>query len=152
MLFIPRSQSTLAALFCIAACFPWAVKRGRCAVIFFFPPKRLHSFPGFVPAQLLVVQGDAVLLVPVYHWAFFFPEWHILMGHCLEQWSKAWCVSICEELLLFTILLFPSGSIRYQSSLQKQNKTINQPTKKKTKKPHQTMQKTKNTLKILSLN
>lgn len=40
------------------------VKIGRCVVIFF--PKRLHSFPGFVPAQLLVIQGDAGLSMPGY--------------------------------------------------------------------------------------
>lgn len=59
------SKRAFAALFCRAACFPWAVKIGRCAVIF-FPSKRLCSFHGFVPAQLLVVQGDALLLVPGY--------------------------------------------------------------------------------------
>lgn len=35
-------------------------------MIFFFFFKRLPSFPGFVPAQLLVVQGDATLLLSGY--------------------------------------------------------------------------------------
>lgn len=132
LLLIGGSQSALAALFYIAASFPWVVKMGRRVVIFFFP-KEIAFLPWLCSSPAACRSGRCYAVgARIYHCAFFFPEWHILMGHCLEQRSKAWCVSIHEDPLLFTLLWFPSGSIRYQSSL----KHSNQPTKE--------MQKRKN--------
>lgn len=141
-------------LICFSAAFHWNISECTCGSVLCSCPlslgcqnrkmccdsfsKRLHSSAGFVPAQLLVVQGDAVLLVPGCHCAFSFPEWHVLMGHCPEQWSKAWCASIREDPLLFTLPWFPYGCVRYQPSLK--NKAKQSTNNKKTR--PQTIQQT----------
>lgn len=102
--------------------FSLGFQNGRCVVILFF--KEIAFLPWLCSSPAACHSGRCCG-ARIYHCAFFFSEWHILMGHCLEQWSKAWCVPIHEVPLLFTLLWFPSGSIRYQSSFkEKQN---NQP-------------------------
>lgn len=97
---------------------PWTVKTGRWVVIFFFFLFELAVFPGFVPAHLLVVQGDATLLLSGY------PAMSSSSLSDIYWWVTAWNTGsklACEH-PLFAPWCFPYGRINFQSSLI-ENKT-----------------------------